>query len=209
MSRSDHAPARRVTRGSDARRERVDEIKPLIEPVTVVARGHDIAAVGAFIVTAYDVHSSAIYGMALGSTRDPELAADVTQEAFLRLLAEARHGRLPANVGGWLYRTTSNLIVSRARRAAVARRFAPRLLRRDTPEEPDAVALGHERQGQLDAALAKLSVADRVALLMAAQGASGEEIATHLGRSHGATRVLLLRARKKLRTAMVEREDPR
>lgn len=187
----------------------MDEIKPLIEPVTVVARGHDVAAVGAFIVTAYEVHSSAIYGMALGSTRDPEFAADVTQEAFLRLLTEARHGRLPDNVGGWLYRTTSNLIVSRARRAAVASRFAPRLLRRDTPQEPDAVVIGHERQGQLDAALAKLSVTDRIVLLMAAQGASGEEIATHLGRSHGATRILLLRARQKLRTAMVEREDRR
>jgi DNA-directed RNA polymerase specialized sigma24 family protein len=44
---------------------------------------------------------------------------------------------------------------------------------------------------------------------MAAQGASGEEIATHLGRSPGATRVLLLRARKRLRIAMTEREARR
>jgi RNA polymerase sigma-70 factor (ECF subfamily) len=187
----------------------VEDIEPLIEPVTIVVGRRDIAAIGAFMIAAYETHSSAIYGMALGSTRDPELAADVTQEAFLRLLTEAQLGRTPDNVGGWLYRAASNLIVSRARRAAVARRFAPRLLRRDTPQEPDSAALGHERRSHLDDALATLSVADRIVLLMAAQGASGEEIATHLGRSPGATRVLLLRARKRLRIAMTEREARR
>ena len=172
----------------------MEEIKPLIEPITIAVDRSDVAAIGALMVAAYESHSSSIYGMALGSTRDPELAADVTQEAFLRLLTEARRGRAPENIGGWLYRAASNLIVSRARRASVARRFAPHLLRRDTPEEPDGAALGHERQGHLDDALATLSVADRIVLLMAAQVATGAEIATHLGRSPGATRVLLLRA---------------
>jgi hypothetical protein len=107
----------------------VEDIEPLIEPVTIAVGRRDVATIGAFMVAAYETHSSAIYGMALGSTRDPELAADVTQEAFLHLLTEAQRGRAPDNVGGWLYRAASNLIVSRARRAAVARRFAPRLLR--------------------------------------------------------------------------------
>ncbi len=187
----------------------MDAIEPLIEPITAVDRHRGAAGVAAFITTAYEAHSSAIHGMALGSTRDPELAADVTQEAVLRLLAEARRGRLPDNVGGWLYRTTANLIVSRARRAAVARRFMPHLLRRDSPLEPDAATLGRERRGQLDAALASLSATDRIVLLMAAQGATGEEIARHLGRSRGATRVVLLRARKKLRIAMADREARR
>jgi len=187
----------------------VDAIKPLAETVAVAADGLVPAHVAAALAMAYDAHAAAVYGMALRSTRDPELAADVTQEAFLRLMVEIQHGRGPDNVGAWLYRASSNLIVSRARRAAVARRFAPRLLRRDTPDQPEDIALGNERQGHLESALATLSVSDRIALLMAAQGATGAEIATHLGRSPGATRTLLVRARKRLRGAMIEREARR
>ena len=83
------------------------------------------AATGEVIAAAFRDHSAAIYGTALRSTRDPEIAADVTQEAFLRLVVEAQAGRLPDNVGGWLYRTSSNLIISRARHAARSARSWP------------------------------------------------------------------------------------
>jgi RNA polymerase sigma-70 factor (ECF subfamily) len=159
----------------------------------------DPAAVSELIAAAFRDHSAAIYGTALRSTRDPELAADVTQEAFLRLVVEAQAGRLPDNVGGWLYRTSANLVISRARRAAVARRLAPRLVELDRPAEPDTVALLQEQQTELQVALAALPAVDRVALLMAAQGATGQEIARRLGRSHAATRTLLSRARGRLR----------
>ncbi len=180
-----------------------------MEPVSVAGRDLGSSALDAYITAAYEAHSPAIYGLALRSTRDPDLAADITQEAFLRLLTEGRHGRLPDNVGGWLYRTSSNLVISRVRRATVARRFAPRLLQRDEPDGPDAIALGNERHRELDTALATLSVADRVALVMAAQGATGEEIAGHLGRSHAATRTHLTRARVRLRAAVLLGEVPR
>jgi RNA polymerase sigma-70 factor (ECF subfamily) len=163
----------------------------------------DPSAIGEVIAAAFRDHSAAIYGTALRSTRDPELAADVTQEAFLRLVVEAQAGRFPDNVGGWLYRTSANLTVSRARRAAVARRLAPRLVECDEPEEPDAVALLQEQQSELQVALAALPAVDRTALLMAAQGATGQEIARRLGRSHAATRTLLSRARGRLRTAVI------
>jgi RNA polymerase sigma-70 factor (ECF subfamily) len=163
----------------------------------------DPSAISEVIAVAFRDHSAAIYSTALRSTRDPELAADVTQEAFLRLVVEARAGRFPDNVGGWLYRTSANLIVSRARHAAVARRLAPRLVEFDRPAEPDTVALLQEEQSELVVALAALSPVDRVALLMAAQGATGQEIARRLGRSHAATRTLLSRARGRLRIAAI------
>jgi RNA polymerase sigma-70 factor (ECF subfamily) len=166
------------------------------------------SAISEMIAAAFRDHSAAIHGAALRSTRDPDLAADVTQEAFLRLVVEAQAGRFPDNVGGWLYRTSANLIVSRARRASVARRLAPRLVRFDGPAEPDAIAVLQEQHNELHVALATLAAADRVALLMAAQGATGEEIASHLGRSHAATRTLLSRARGRLRTATMEADAP-
>lgn len=168
----------------------------------------DPSAISELIAAAFRDHSAAIQGAALRSTRDPELAADVTQEAFLRLLTEAQAGRFPDNVGGWLYRTSANLIVSRARRAAVARRLAPRLLRSDGPAQPDAIAVLQERHHELQTALATLSAVDRVVLLNAAHGSTGEEIARHLGRTHGATRTLLSRARGRLRTATMEPRVP-
>lgn len=186
----------------------VDEIDHLTEPVGAVGR-LGAAPLDAAIAAAFDAHSASIYGLALRATRDPELAADVTQEAFLRLLTEGQRGRYPDNVGGWLYRTSANLVISRARRASVARRLAPRLLSHDEPDGPEGITLANEQHRELDAALGTLSVEDRVALVMSAQGASGEEIAAHLGRSHAATRTHLTRARARLRAAVLRREATR
>ena len=187
----------------------MSEIKPVTESVSLTGRDLNTTSLNATVAAAYDAHSAAIYGLALRSTRDPDLAADVTQEAFLRLLQEIRGGRYPDNVGAWLYRTSMNLIITRARRASVARRFAPRLVARDEPDGPDVIALGNEQHRELEALLADLSVADRLVLVMAAQGASGEEIAGHLGRSQGATRTQLTRARTRLRAAALHREAMR
>ena len=169
-----------------------------------IPRAPASAAIREVVASAFRDHSASVQGVALRSTHDPELAADVTQEAFLRLFMEAKAGRLPDNVGAWLYRTSANLIVSRARRAAVARRMAPRLVRFDGPAQPDAIAVLREERDEIHLALAALPRAHRVALVMAAEGATGEEIAGHIGRSHGATRTLLTRARGRLRTATMD-----
>lgn len=187
----------------------VNELEPVTERVSVAGRDLGTTSLDALITTAYETHSAAIYGLALRSTRDPDLAADATQEAFVRLLTEGQHGRLPDNVGGWLYRTSSNLIVSGARHRSVVRRFAPRLLSRDEPDGPESIALAQEQHRELDAALASLPVDDRLALVLSAQGATGEEIAAHLGRSHAATRTHLTRARARLRVAVLSREATR
>jgi RNA polymerase sigma factor (sigma-70 family) len=153
------------------------------------------------ISAAFRDHAAAVRGTALRSTRDPELAADVTQEAFLRLIVEVQAGRLPISVGAWLYRTSANLIVSRARRESVARRLASRLASADGPSQPDGIVVMREDGDELRVALAMVSAADWAVLLMAAHGASGAEMAHHVGRSHGATRTLLSRARGRLRVA--------
>ena len=143
-------------------------------------------------------------GVALRTTHDPELAADVTQEAFLRLFLEAQAGRLPDNIGAWLYRTSANLIVSRARGRRSPAAMAPRLVGSTRPPSRTPSPCSARSATSSTVALATLSTADRVALVMAAEGATGEEIACHLGRTHGATRTLLTRARGRLRTATMD-----
>jgi RNA polymerase sigma-70 factor (ECF subfamily) len=169
-----------------------------------IASVPDQATLDAWIETAYRDHAAAIHAVALRSTRDPEAAADVTQEVFLRLFTEARAGRSPDNVRAWLYRASANLIVSRARRATVARRFAPLFLCRDTPAEPDAISIDREQHSALALALSTLPAIERTALLMAAQGASGIEIAGYVGRSEAATRTMMCRARLRLRITLTE-----
>jgi RNA polymerase sigma-70 factor (ECF subfamily) len=179
---------------------------PPTEPVLADRRHRDELA-ATFVGAAFEAYETRIFGVVLGATRDRELAADVTQEAFLRLLGEARAGRIPDNPAGWLYTVAANLVTSRARRVAVARRFIPRLVAPYAPSTPEEIAIDHEGSDRMRDLLAELPVVDRVALLMAAQGVRGEEIAAHLGKSHAATRTLMSRARKRLRQAAQAREE--
>jgi RNA polymerase sigma-70 factor, ECF subfamily len=171
----------------------------------VRARGGQDRVLEEYIEAVYDAHEARIYGLALSMTRDPDSAADVVQDAFIRLTNEARDGRYPDNPGAWLYRTASNLAVSRARRIAVARRFAPRLLRGDSPATPEGLTLERERSQVMRDVLATLPVTQRTALVLSAQGMRGEEIAAHLGMNHAALRTMLTRARRRLRQGLVDR----
>jgi len=47
-----------------------------------------------------------------------------------------------------------------------------------------------------------ISLAVVAALILAAHGVTGPEIARHLGRTHGATRALMCRARTRLRASV-------
>jgi DNA-directed RNA polymerase specialized sigma24 family protein len=63
--------------------------------------------------------------------------------------------------------------------------------------------LRRETNSALLAALATVPSDARAALLMAAQGFSGREIAEAIGRSEMATRTMMFRAREKLRVYLV------
>ena len=171
-------------------------------------RPSETAGVSEWIATVFNALGSRIEGMILSATRDADVAAEVTQEAFLRLLREAQADRYPDATGAWLYRTAMNLAISRVRRAAVARRLAARLVNRDEPLMPDGIVLDRERWRAIGEALSQLPSAERTALVMAGQGMSGGEIAAHLGKTHGATRSLMSRARGRLRRLLEGQDRP-
>ena len=151
------------------------------------------------VAAAYDAHQHELFSFALRSSRDREVAEDLVHEAFVRLIVEIEAGREPDNVRAWLYRVTANLNVSRARRNAVAQRGASALVERNAAVGPEPVFLESERRSDLEAALAELSDDARTALLMAANGFSGMEIAEAIGRTGLATRAMMCRARLQLR----------
>ena len=154
------------------------------------------------VESAYEAHAAALHRRLTAITHDPAAAQDLVHDAFMRLLVEARADRTPTNIGGWLFRVGSNLAISRGRRQSVANRRAGDLVVRDAATSPETAVIERETNSTVDDAMTGLPPAVRLALLLAAQGASGSEIARSIGRSEGATRVLLCRARARLRAEL-------
>ena len=155
----------------------------------------------AAVIAAFETYHAEIYSFLRRSTRDEAAAEDLVQEAYLRLTSEVNAGRVPENIRAWLYRVASNLAISRGRRRTTVFAWMSRYGRiaEDTVDSPESVVLGRERTAALDAALATLPADARTALLLSAEGFSGEEIAAAISRSHSATRTLLSRARVQVR----------
>jgi len=151
----------------------------------------------------YEQHHAELYRSAVRACRDPGTAEDLVQEAFLRLMLEMGKNRTPDNIRAWLHRVIANLAVSLGRRASVSQRFAGSLGSHDEPPTPEAIAIDDELRAELASALQALPDRARTALLLAASGYSGAEIAAAIGRTDCATRTLMCRARLELRDRLV------
>ena len=150
----------------------------------------------------YRTHAPGLTRWMLALTRDEEIAADVVQEAFLRLARERREGRCPDNPAAWLAQVARNLATSGARRRQTATRLEPLLERPAAAIDPALAVLDTERAEAVRAALAGLRPVDRAALVLAAEGHRNAEIAVRIGRTELATRALLCRARRRLRPVL-------
>ena len=157
--------------------------------------------------TAYRTHNGSLQRYLTSLTRDQSTAEDLTQDAFERLLREVRAGRVPDDIGGWLHRVGHNLAMSRGRRLSVADRHRSDLVMSGWAPSPESLAVAGEDQRAVGAVLEDLGVVDRHALILAAHGYRGAEIARSIGRSEVATRTLLCRARAKVR-AYVSAGEP-
>lgn len=156
------------------------------------------------VEAAYAAHAGPLLRWLVATTRDPSSAEDLTQEAFIRLVVEVRAGRTPDNVGAWLHRVGHNLAMSRGRRIAVAGRRIVEIAPPRNAPSPETLTLEAERDSRLHDALAGLGATDQRALLLAANGYRGREIARSIGRTDGATRTLMCRARMKIKGVMLE-----
>jgi RNA polymerase sigma-70 factor, ECF subfamily len=151
------------------------------------------------VATAFASYADAVRRGIARYVHDPAAAEDLAQEAFIRLVIEVRAGRTPDHIGSWLHRVGYNLAMSRGRRISVAERHVADVSQSGEGISPEVLTLESERDDGLRAALATLGGVDRTALVLASQGYRTMEIARSIGRSNGATRTLLCRARTKLR----------
>jgi RNA polymerase sigma-70 factor (ECF subfamily) len=155
---------------------------------------HDI-----WVADMMEEHLPALQRYVRSLVRDQDETADICQEVALRLLVAARSGHRPDTPAAWMYRVAHNLVVSGARRRAVASRAAEHLVDRRDVAGVDSEILEREQHVRVRESLLAAPADDRTAILMAANGRPGREIAARLGRSEEATRSLLCRARARIR----------
>ncbi|HSM36445.1 MAG TPA: sigma-70 family RNA polymerase sigma factor [Longimicrobiales bacterium] len=136
---------------------------------------------------------------------DPELAADVTQEAFVRLY---RRGDPPDDPGAWLITVATNLFRNaRAKRSRRLRLLTPERGARATGDcaaPPDAGVVSPRRRLAVRAALDALPERDRALLLLCAEGYRYREIATALSLKETSVGTLLARAKRAFQSAFGE-----
>ena len=164
----------------------------------------------ALVLELYEAHQRELYGFVRAIERQRDVAEDIVSEAFTRLIREIDAGRTPDRPGAWLHRVAANLVVNGGRHRSVVQRVLGRLVDHRTGEPADARVLREEWRLEIHAALLALPRDARTALMLAAHGFSGREIAEVLGRSELATRSLMSRARARLRErlgATEHRED--
>lgn len=159
--------------------------------------------------TLYRVHRAGIYTLLRHLVRDPELAADLTQQTFVRAWESLSRLRHPGAFRGWLHRIALNLVRDEAKAGhtrlevtEAALGSAPGSARegRGGGANPQAEVLSSELRKVVQAALAALPAEQRAVVVMHhLEGMSVDEIARVVGVRPGTVMSRLARAREAMR----------
>jgi RNA polymerase sigma-70 factor (ECF subfamily) len=155
----------------------------------------------------FDQFYPSLHRYCLRLTGDPDVADDVAQEAFVRMLRRDVSGE-PPGLRSWLYKTALNLIRDRSRVRSNRRRLLEENPghpgRPDEPETPDRTAERAEAVREVRAALEVLDERDRAILLMREEGFRYREIAEAVGVATSSVGKLLARAQRSFAEAFRE-----
>ena len=162
---------------------------------------HDEA--GVFVETLFAKHHGEIYAYLLRMLRDPELAADLTQDAFIKAYKNYDTLEKPENARAWLYQIAHRVALDEIRRRKIIRFFPWTGESRGSAPSAERLVMDAHLSGDMQRALARIPERQRAALLLAElHDLTGLELAAALGVSHVAARALLTRARESLRQAL-------
>jgi len=176
------------------------------------AKAGDGAAFRSLVVR----HQRKVYAVALGIVKDPDLAWDVAQEAFVRV-----HRHLPEFKGDsafttWLFRIATHLAIDTVRKERASQKDelddvresdlaegAEGILSTSLGQDPAANALRRELAGKIQEALGALPVIHReILVLREVEGLTYEELAARLGIQKGTVMSRLFHARKKMQVLL-------
>lgn len=147
----------------------------------------------------FDAHYDVLYRYLVRLTGDPDLAADVAQETFIRLVERHPDDR---QLRGWLFRVATNLVrdTSRVqrRRLELLQESADLLDPAGNRPDPERTLELKERRQVVRTALDALSLRDRTLLLMREEGFSHREMAEAVGTTTKSVGSMIARALNKL-----------
>lgn len=160
-------------------------------------------------------YQAAVYNLCLRMTGDPEDAADMTQESFLKAWRSLDSFQGNAAFSTWLYRLASNTCLDHLR--SVKRKSQLSLVIEDTEGEeqtlevpdsapsPEEQVIELEEHSILNEALQSLDYEQRqILILRAVNGLSYTEIAQVLKLKEGTVKSRLARAREQLRKKLLQ-----
>ena len=170
---------------------------------TPVTGTWDRDTAGAFVEQLFAKHHGEIYAYLLRMLRNPELAADLTQDAFVKAYRAYDTLEKGENARAWLYQIAHRVALDDLRRKKIVRFLPLTGEGRGSSPSAERLAMDVRLSGPLERAMARIPERQRAALLLAeVHDLTGLELAAALGISHVAARALLTRARQSLREAL-------
>jgi RNA polymerase sigma-70 factor (ECF subfamily) len=159
-----------------------------------------------------------VYALALGIVKDPDLAWDVSQEAFVRVHRHLGEFEGKSAFSTWLFRIATHLSIDAVRRERTGRRDdldevsdaqvaegGEGILSTGLGNDPRQNVLRRELAGKIHEALATLPEKHRTILVLReVEGLSYEELAERLEIHKGTVMSRLFHARKKMQAALRE-----
>lgn len=185
--------------GPGSYRSEIADYRAMTDVELVAAVEFDLEAFGELIRR----HQDFVYGAALRVVRNPVLAQDVAQDAFVRAYKALPDFRGQAAFRSWLYRIATNLALN-----AVQRRReypAEEIPEAVTPSGPEREMMRGVMAAHLRAAIDELPDDLKIPLVLREyESLSYQEIADTLELPLNTVRTRILRARRALRSAMEE-----
>ena len=163
----------------------------------------DRSTAGAFVEELFAKHHNEIYAYLVRMLRDGELAADLTQDAFVKAYRNYDTLEKPENARAWLYQIAHRVALDELRRRKIIRFLPWTGESRGAAPSAEHLVMDVHLSADLQRALERIPERQRAALLLAElHDLTGLELAAALGVSHVAARALLTRARESLRQAL-------
>ena len=157
----------------------------------------------AFVETLFVKHHGEIFGYLVRMMRDPEVAADMAQDAFVKAYRNYDTLQKPENARAWLYQIAHRVALDEIRRRKIVRFLPWTGEARGSVPSAEHLVMDSRLSGDMQRALERIPERQRAALLLAElHDLTGLELAAALGVSHVAARALLTRARESLRQAL-------
>ena len=162
---------------------------------------------GAYFDRLFEEFSGPIYNYALRMVGDPDRAADITQDTFIKAYRKLDSLTDETSTRSWLYRIATNTAIDDMRR----RRYVTPMgddeeRHRERPDHrpgPEAEVLAGTLDERVQRALLSLRPNHRQCLLLSdLEDMSAHQIGDVMGLSYGAVRTLLCRARGEMRRAL-------